>query len=140
MKPNLSNLFCEPRFQCHKKNLCLGNSLAVWWVGLGVFTAMAQVQSLVGSTKIQQAAQCSKKKKLCLTQHLKDFLLFSSRSFITLVLTPLHLGVDFCVCYEVRVKFFLFYSVLHMNIQLSHPHLLDKLLFPLNYLDIFVEN
>ena len=63
MKPNLSNLFCEPCFQCHKKNLCLGNSLAVWWVGLGVFTAMAQVQSLVGSTKIQQAAQCRKKKK-----------------------------------------------------------------------------
>ena len=40
-----------------------GNSLAVPWLGLGAFTARAQVRSPVGGSKIRQEAQCGKKKK-----------------------------------------------------------------------------
>ena len=36
-----------------KKECELGNSLAVQWLGLDAFTALAQVQSLVRGTKVQ---------------------------------------------------------------------------------------
>ena len=41
--------------------MVLRNSLAVQWLGLGVFTAMAQIQSLIPGwgTKIPQAVQHS---------------------------------------------------------------------------------
>ena len=42
----------------------LENSLAVQWLGLTAFTAMAQVQALVGELKILQAVKrCGWKKK-----------------------------------------------------------------------------
>ena len=104
MKPNLPNFFfCESCFQCHIKNLCLGNSLAVQSLGRGAFTAVAWVQSLVGELRSCKLHNVPPKKNLCLTQDHKDFILFSSRSFITLALTPLYLRVDFCVRCEVRV-------------------------------------
>ena len=40
-----------------------GNSLAVQWLGLSAFTAMAWVQSLVGELKIPSAARCGRKKR-----------------------------------------------------------------------------
>ena len=40
-----------------------GNSLAVQWLGLSTFTAMAQVQSLVGEVRSQKLCGIAKKKK-----------------------------------------------------------------------------
>ena len=45
-----------------KKNLT-GNSLAVQWLGLGTFTAGAQVQSLIGELRSTNLVVRPKKKK-----------------------------------------------------------------------------
>ena len=45
------------------KELRFGNSLAVQWLGLSAFTAVAQVQSLVGELRSPQAMRCSQKEK-----------------------------------------------------------------------------
>ena len=41
----------------------LGNSLAVQWLGLGIFTAVAQARTLAGELRILQAGGAAKKKK-----------------------------------------------------------------------------
>ena len=41
----------------------LGNSLEVQWLGLSAFTAMAQVQSLVGELRSHKTRGSAKKKK-----------------------------------------------------------------------------
>ena len=49
---------------CRKQKSYLENSLAVQWLGLTAFTAMARVQALVGELKILQAVKrCGWKKK-----------------------------------------------------------------------------
>ena len=42
---------------CNKQKSYLENSLAVWGLGLTAFTAVAQVQALVGELKILQASR-----------------------------------------------------------------------------------
>ena len=41
----------------------LGNSLAVQWLGLGTFTEVAQIQSLVGELRSRKSQHGQKKKK-----------------------------------------------------------------------------
>ena len=50
---------------CNKQKSYLENSLAVWGLGLTAFTAMTQVQALVGELKVLQATRgvAGKKKK-----------------------------------------------------------------------------
>ena len=45
----------------------LGNSLPVQWLGLGTFTAMAQVQSLVGEPRPHKPSSAVKKQKKSVT-------------------------------------------------------------------------
>ena len=50
---------------CNKQKSYLENSLAVWGLGLTAFTAMTQVQALVGELQVLQATRgvAGKKKK-----------------------------------------------------------------------------
>ena len=43
----------------------LGNSLVVWWLGLGVFTAKAWVQSLVGELRSHKPCGVAEEMSLC---------------------------------------------------------------------------
>ena len=43
----------------------LGNPLVAWWIWLGAFNAVAQVQSLVRATKIPQVSWHSQKREKC---------------------------------------------------------------------------
>ena len=45
------------------KDYTFGNSLVVQWLGLGSFTARAQVQTLVGKLKSRKPCGAAKKKK-----------------------------------------------------------------------------
>ena len=47
-----------------KKNCIVGNSLTVQWLGLGAFTAVAQVQSLVRELRFPQVMRHSWEKKM----------------------------------------------------------------------------
>ena len=47
----------------HSKNSEVGNSLVVQWLGLGTFTARAQVRSLVRELKSCKPCSAAKKKK-----------------------------------------------------------------------------
>ena len=44
-----------------QKKIYVGNSLVVQWLGLGAFTAVTWVQSLVAGTKILQATRHGQK-------------------------------------------------------------------------------
>ena len=48
---------------CGLRKCFLGNSLVVQWLGLGAFTAVAQVQSLIGELKSHKPCGMAKKKK-----------------------------------------------------------------------------
>ena len=47
-----------------------GNSLAVQWLGLGTFTAMARIQSLFGELRSHKLPSAAKKKKFSLLKEI----------------------------------------------------------------------
>ena len=60
------SLACQGTLEFPSKKRKLGSSLAVQWLGLGAFTVMDQIQSLVGELrphKLSSMAQNGKKKK-----------------------------------------------------------------------------
>ena len=62
-------------FEDHIKNLDLGTSLVVQWLGLGAFTAMAPGSIPGRGTKILQAARHGQKKKKKRKKKHVDFIL-----------------------------------------------------------------
>ena len=65
-----TDLATEPQQKFHN----IGNSLVVQWLGFGAFTALAQVQSLVGELDPTSHMVWEEKRKK-LTQHCKSTIL-----------------------------------------------------------------
>ena len=60
----LISIICSDQKLINKINKIQGNPLAVQWLGLGAFTAVAKVQSLLGELRSHKPHVASKKKKV----------------------------------------------------------------------------